>query len=91
MNYTLAILFASSLISFAHATETVPTGIPARSKEQKKAHHKVEESQKKLKKRLLEDASPNEIGAAKAQVQKDRTEANKADAIEQTKEATPKN
>lgn len=62
------------------ADEMKPTGETAVTAEQKRTHREVSKKQKMLKKKLIEGASPEEIGKAKAEVQTKRVDANAADA-----------
>ena len=64
----------------AGAAETEATAVEPVTKEQQRTHESVEKKQKILKKKLIEKAPPEEIGKAKAAVQKDRAKANAADA-----------
>lgn len=75
------LMFAALVLaaSLASADETIPTSITPETAQQKSTHDKVSKDQATLKKKLKEHASPAEIGKAKAKVQSDRTDANKAD------------
>ncbi|RYZ86603.1 MAG: hypothetical protein EOP06_14180 [Proteobacteria bacterium] len=70
------------LSSAASATETRPTGATAISPQQKQTHKKVRKLQKKLARELEAQAPPAQIGKTKAKLQKERTKANGADAIQ---------
>lgn len=73
----------------ALAAETVPTSVTPRTEEQKETHAEVQKKQKKLKSKLKKNASPQEIGEAKSELQKARTEANQADSKQTNPISTP--
>jgi hypothetical protein len=62
----------------------LPPGEAPVTTEQKQTHREVSKKQKILKQKLEEGASPEEIGKAKADVQKKRVDANAADAAATT-------
>lgn len=59
--------------------ETKATGFAPKTPEQRTAHRQVELMQERLKTLLQANASPHEIGDAKADVQRARVEANRHD------------
>lgn len=62
------------------AAETEATSAEPVTQEQKQTHRVVDKKLKVLKKKLVDKASPEEIGKAKAEVQKERVKAHAADA-----------
>ncbi|RYZ77240.1 MAG: hypothetical protein EOP05_02480 [Proteobacteria bacterium] len=86
MKSHVLILGATFILSTqAFAGETRPTTATPLTSQQKQKHRNVKKKQIVLKEKLENNASPQEIGKAKAEVQSERVEANKADVTEAAK------
>ena len=77
---TILITMIATATFSAFAQETKPTAVEPLTQEQKQTHADVAKKQKVLKKKLAEGAPAHDLSKAKADVQKERTKANAADA-----------